>query len=110
MGMFDSVMIDCPHCGAKVELQCDGDENMAVYSVDTAPDRILREVVNGEPCHCMKCNGWLALVDARHPWKQPERPSTNVVKVKPPERPSTHPQGMQWWPGDEPYGPDLIIT
>ena len=99
MGLFDSVMVPCPHCGARVELQCEGNEEMKVYTPETAPDFILRQVMGGEPTHCMKCDGWLVLTDPRSPLAQPERPPTVVLKIKPPTNPTTHPQGMKWWPG-----------
>lgn len=109
MGLFDSVFIPCPHCGEKVELQCSGEESMTSYTVETAPDYILRQVVDGEPDHCRKCDGWMALVDARHPWKPPERPPTMVVKVRSPTNPITHGQGFKWWPTGQTYSVDDII-
>lgn len=110
MGLFDSVYVKCPHCGSDVEMQCEGNEEMRSYTPDTAPTFILRQVINGEPIHCMKCDGWLVLTDPRAPLQEPERPPTVVLKVKPPRNPSTHPQGMKWWPADEPFGVENLET
>lgn len=110
MGMYDSVIVPCPHCGANVEMQCDGNESMDVYTPDTAPTWILRQVMNGEPTHCQKCDGWLILTDPRAPMQEPERPPTVVLKIRPPANPPTgSQQGCKWWPDGEPYGPELII-
>lgn len=108
MGLFDSVYVDCPHCGSKVELQCTGQECMNSYTLENAPTFILREIMNGEPSHCMKCDGWLAVVDPRNPYIE-ERPPAVVAKVRSPPNPSVHEQGMKWWPGDVSYGPEDLI-
>lgn len=107
MGMFDSVYVDCPHCGAPVEIQVQGDESMTRYTRETAPVRILREAMNG-PEHCRKCDGWLTLTDPRFPLMEPERPPTVVLKVKAPPNPRMHFQGYKWWPDDVPFGPDHL--
>ncbi len=109
MGLFDSVYVMCPHCGGRVEMQCEGNEEMASYTPETAPTFILRQVMNGEPSHCEKCDGWLVLTDPRDPLAEPERPPTVVLKVRSPENPTTHPQGMKWWPGGRPFTKDDLI-
>lgn len=97
MGIFDSVYVDCPHCGKPVEFQSkEGDPYMNHFTLLTAPDEILRDILNW-PNHCETCDGWFALLDQRYPIKPP-RPSPIAVKVKTPEFPKTHPQGMKWWP------------
>lgn len=90
-------------------MQCDGNEEMASYTPDNAPLFILNQVMNGEPTHCEKCDGWLVLTDPRAPYAPPVRPPTVVLKVRPPSNPSTHPQGMKWWPDGEPYGPQILM-
>ncbi len=109
MGMFDSVYVECPHCAARVEIQVDGNEAMDSYTVETAPVPILRQAMN-TPEHCQKCDGWLAVIDPRAPLQPPERPPTVVAKVRAPENPMTHSQGMKWWPDELPFGPDDLIT
>jgi len=109
MGLFDSVYVECPHCGSKVELQCDGNEEMASYTLDTAPTFILRQVMNRGPTHCRKCDGWLVVTDPRNPLAEPERPPTVVLKVRTPPSPNTHPQGFKWWPDGVPFSKDDLI-
>lgn len=110
MWLFDSVYVDCPHCGAKVEFQsdADGDPYLNNYTIETAPLHILRDVMN-EPEHCAACDGWLVIVDPRHPLLPPERPPTEVRKVKPPDNPRRHPQGLAWWPDGQSFGKDDLM-
>ena len=111
MGLFDSVNVKCPHCGSSVELQSKADEDpyLKNFTLDTAPLRILLDVMN-QPAHCMKCKGWLAVVDPRNPLAAPERPPTEVRKVTPPKTADTHSQGFQWWPDDEPFTFENLST
>ena len=109
MGLFDSVYVPCPHCGGRVEIQCDGNEEMASYSLDNAPDFILRQIMDGIPSHCMKCDGWLLVHDPSQPLGRPPRPKTTVLKIKtPPDLPPPHPQGMRWWPNNEPVDDEWV--
>ncbi len=110
MGLFDSVYVDCPHCGSPVEIQSKADEcpYMNRYTPETAPLHILHDVMN-EPVHCLKCDGWLTLTDPRAPLAPVDRPPTVALKVKPPPSPTTHPQGFKWWPDDEPFGLDNLM-
>ena len=104
MGLFDSVYVDCPHCGKPVEFQTKADDcpYMQRYTLLTAPDHILRDVLN-DPRHCQSCDGWLALLDPRFPLTPPPRPNPVAVKVKTPENPLGHEQGMKWWPDGKPF-------
>lgn len=109
MGLFDSVYVDCPHCSSKVEIQCEGDEMMNSYSLETAPDYILRQIMDGVPSHCETCDKWLLVHDPTQPIGKPPRPQTTVLKIKtPPDLPPPHSQGMRWWPNDEPVGPEWV--
>jgi hypothetical protein len=105
MGLFDSVWIDCPNCGRPVEFQskADGDPCCRRFSLDDAPTHILTDILNA-PEHCMGCGQWMAIVDpAFPPAAEPPRPKPEVVKVRTPEKPWTHKQGMKWWPEEEPF-------
>lgn len=101
MGLFDSVYVDCPHCGKPVEFQSkEGECYLNRYSLDTAPTEILRDVMNW-PNHCEGCDSWFALIDPEHPPGPPPRPTLRTAKVTAPDDPFTHPQGMKWWPEDK---------
>ena len=54
MGMFDSLMVPCPKCGAKVEFQSKaGDCVMAEYTMGECPNVILADLIGGkEVCAC----------------------------------------------------------
>lgn len=98
MGMFDSVYVDCPHCGAKVEFQSkEWHCNLDSFSLSDAPVPVLYDIMN-EPEHCERCDGWLALVDPAHPPGPRPRPNLQIAKVKTPPNPRVHPQGMKWRP------------
>jgi len=98
MGLFDSVMVPCPKCGASVEFQHkDDDSGMRVYSLEDAPTYILTEILN-EPEYCERCGQWFALIDPDFPPGAPPRPKPSIVRVRTPDNPTTHPQGMKWWP------------
>jgi len=64
MGLFDSVMVECPECGHKVEHQSKADEMpyMNTYTVEDAPAHILIDCLN-EPHRCGKCGTWHVLYD-----------------------------------------------
>lgn len=98
MGLFDSVYVDCPHCGSPVEFQTKADDApyMRRYTLADAPDYMLRDIIN-DPRHCQSCDGWLALLDPRYPINPP-RPNPIPIKVKTPDNPRCHFQGMKWWP------------
>lgn len=101
MGLFDSVMVPCPKCSKPVEFQSKEDEAyMNVYSLENAPTRILYDIMNW-PEYCESCGQWFALIDPRHPPGPRPRPAPRVAKVRTPDNPSTHFQGMKWWPDDE---------
>lgn len=105
MGLFDSIYVDCPHCGKPVEFQSKADEApyMERYTISNAPTHILTDVLN-RPTHCKSCDGWLALVDPTVPIEPPRpRPSPRIAKVRTPENPETHFQGFKWWPDNTPF-------
>jgi hypothetical protein len=106
MGLFDSVYANCPHCGKPVEFQTKADEMpyMNVYTLEDAPDHLLRDVLNS-PHHCQSCYGWLVLLDPRYPITPP-RPNPIAAKVKTPDHPDMHFQGMKWWPRDKDFTVD----
>ncbi len=106
MGMFDSVYVDCPHCGKPVEFQSkEGECYMNTYKLADAPTEILRDIMNW-PNHCEKCDGWFALIDPLFPPGPPPRPFLRPAKVTSPESPITHSQGMKWWPDDKGFSYD----
>lgn len=56
MGMFDSVMLPCPKCGALNEAQSKGgDCTLAVYRPDNAPLAVLSDVRRHAPFECNDC-------------------------------------------------------
>ena len=58
--MYDSVMVDCPGCGARVEFQSKGGNcGLDVYSPDSAPEEVLLDTV-GDKSRCNKCGVWMA--------------------------------------------------
>ncbi len=51
MGMFDSVFMNCPYCGSKVEGQTKvGDCVLAAYTVDDAPPEVAAAMEGGHRC------------------------------------------------------------
>lgn len=56
MGMYDTVMVRCPQCGVPAEFQSkSGICALATYSLDEAPDDVLRDVNRHAPATCAKC-------------------------------------------------------
>lgn len=110
MGLFDSVYVECPHCGAPVELQSKADEAPYLnrYTTGDAPLHIMLDVMDA-PAHCTKCDGWLCVVDPRKPLGNHERPPTEVRKVRPPKNPERHSQGFAWWPDGVPFTKDDLL-
>ena len=110
MGLFDSVYVDCPHCGKPVEFQTKADiaPYMRRYTLDDAPDYMLHDIINS-PEHCGACDQWMVLVDPKFPPGEPPRPNIQVAKCRTPENPDTHFQGMKWWPRDKDFSyADLV--
>ena len=57
MGMFDTVMVDCPKCGAPVEAQSKGGEcDLRTYTLETAPADVLSDVNRHAPHKCEACS------------------------------------------------------
>lgn len=56
MGMFDSVWVPCPKCGALAEFQSKGgDCSLTDYTLDNAPPEVLGDVNRHSPQTCEKC-------------------------------------------------------
>lgn len=94
MGVFDMVHVPCPNCGEPVEFQSKAlYGSMDRFTLENAPTPILIDIMNA-PDYCMACGQWVALIDPRHPpdWK----PNLRIVKIRTPEKPSTHFQGFKW--------------
>lgn len=104
MGLFDSVYVDCPQCEKPVEFQSKADEDpyMRRYTLDDAPAHILCDIMN-EPNFCESCGQWFALIDPNFPPGEQPKPTLRAAKVRTPENPHKHEQGMQWWPDDHPF-------
>lgn len=98
MGLFDSVYVPCAHCGNRIEFQSKADECiMMSYDLSDAPPEIAMDIKD-DVVHCMKCDGWTALIDPSLPPRQTPRVNLRTARVKPPKNPDTHVQGMKWWP------------
>jgi len=107
MGLFDSVYVPCPHCGAEVEHQSKADQDpyMNRYTLDDAPAHILEDVLN-QPTYCQTCGKWHALL---HPSRPPGEPPPRLegiraAKVRTPRDEeigihSTQPF-LRWWMTD----------
>lgn len=55
MGMFDSVMVACPKCGAFAEFQSKGGEcKLETYTLVDAPVDVLSDIDKYPEC-CVKC-------------------------------------------------------
>jgi len=56
MGMFDTVKVPCPQCGAYSEFQSKGgDCGLHYYSLDNAPDDVMKDVNRHAPNTCESC-------------------------------------------------------
>lgn len=61
MGMFDSVNVPCPKCGALVEFQSKAGEcTLEQYRLDTAPARIIGDISQDRE-RCPNCKSVVAL-------------------------------------------------
>ena len=53
MGMYDSVMVNCPKCGEEREFQSkSGDCFLEVYTLENCPDDVMANVNRHSPCRC----------------------------------------------------------
>ena len=53
MGMYDSVMVNCPQCGEEHEFQSKSRECLLdVYTLENCPDDALANVNRHSPCKC----------------------------------------------------------
>jgi hypothetical protein len=101
MGLFDSVLADCPNCGRKVEFQSKAGECfMRCYAPNEAPPEVLADVLN-DPQYCRHCDNWMALVDPAHPPGPPKRPDARAVRLREPDAAeiSVHASQpfLRWW-------------
>jgi hypothetical protein len=56
MGMFDTVLVPCPKCGAEVECQSkSGDCTLTRYPLAAAPANVLADVNRHAPHECQDC-------------------------------------------------------
>jgi hypothetical protein len=56
VGMYDTVMVPCPQCGALSEFQSkSGNCKLDEYTLDEAPDVVLLDVNRHAPHTCAKC-------------------------------------------------------
>ena len=98
MGMFDSVMIDCPKCGKPMEFQSKaGGCGLDVFTLENAPSEVLMDIMN-EPQFHRACGEWVALVDPKFPPPYRPRPDLRPRGVKPPDLPPGHKPEWDWWP------------
>lgn len=111
MSLVDSVLVDCPHCGTRIEFQskADPDPYLRCFTIEDAPTHILESVVNN-PVYHVPCGRWVALIDKRFPpFVERPRPAPALMDVRPPNNPTIHDQGWRWWPDEQPFGEaDLI--
>jgi NMD protein affecting ribosome stability and mRNA decay len=108
MGMFDSVMVDCPTCGHKIEHQSKvGDCVLDVFSLENAPYDVAISILN-EPEFCRKCENWSVVTHPDFPPRTAEtetQPATlhgaSVQKVRSPDtsemRMHTTQTYLRWW-------------
>jgi uncharacterized Zn finger protein len=56
MGMYDSVNLNCPNCGADYEAQSKGgDCSLSCYNLNEAPADVLSDVNRHAPFECEEC-------------------------------------------------------
>ena len=56
MGMYDSVNLRCPNCGANYDAQSKGgDCILALYELNEAPADVLSDINRHSPFECEKC-------------------------------------------------------
>jgi hypothetical protein len=56
MGMYDTVTVPCPQCGARAEFQSkSGNGTLEMFSLDDAPDDVLLDIIRHPPTTCAKC-------------------------------------------------------
>ena len=102
MGMFDSVIVQCPNCGKGMEFQSKaGDCDLISYTLESAPSEILMDIMNDPQFH-QACGQWVALVDPAFPPPYRPRPNLQAAKVHAPDKPHENPNG-QWWPCDHDF-------
>lgn len=70
MGMFDTLVEDCPNCGKKdaIEFQSKaGPRMLARYTLATAPMEVLVDVNNDGPSKCSGCSAVYYVYVHRYP-------------------------------------------
>ena len=62
MGMFDTVMVPCPKCATRSEFQSkSGRCTLETYTLEDAPDDVLRDVNRHVPTRCPQCGTLFAV-------------------------------------------------
>lgn len=81
MGMYDTVIIPCPKCGAPVGIQSKtGECLLGQFNVDTAPEAVLSGLDHDYLDQCDKCQAYLKCV------VEPQRPIVYLKQVAPPQK------------------------
>lgn len=63
MGCFDSVIVKCPSCKKEVEFQSkSGDCTLSRYTLEEAPEDVLKDVNRHSPVSCLGCDAKLVVV------------------------------------------------
>ncbi len=53
MGMYDTVIVNCPKCGAENDFQTkSGECILAEYTLENCPDDVMVDVNRHSPCQC----------------------------------------------------------
>jgi hypothetical protein len=56
MGMYDTVICECPNCRSQEEFQSkSGDCILQTFDLKDCPDDILQDVNRHAPCNCTGC-------------------------------------------------------
>lgn len=56
MGLYDTVHFRCPYCGAEMSAQSKGgDCSLENYSIEDAPEDVMRDVNRHAPHRCPEC-------------------------------------------------------
>jgi hypothetical protein len=53
MGMYDTIMVNCPKCGQEHKFQSKGGECLFMeYTLESCPDDVMSDVNRHSPCLC----------------------------------------------------------
>lgn len=57
MGVYDTVLVKCPSCGAEMQFQTkSGPCTLGEYLLHTAPEDVMNDVNRHSPMECHGCN------------------------------------------------------